>query len=315
MEMQKINVIINCVSVLLHIFSLITSICILILIIYRLNFNRHYRRRVSKTSVSLFEDSISLLLIGNTYLIFIAYSATWLFVLFYTVAGDFSLFQTTLHFGDSNACRAQVALIFFLTSAFFHSFLLQALRCFIKVIFHSTLHTKKLCYLPLNRTFTYILLILASWFISILTLIPAFTIFDVFSYLPEQYHCLISFTNTRGFVYSVLSTYVIPVLVIIYIYSRLIMFIHHAFNFDRTLRARREKQLVKRILTICGILSFSGSPTLFFLFQFIITGKHHPMADRIHEFGVAISTNIVTLGFAILNSLVNLLPARSAVRR
>ncbi len=206
-------------------------------------------------------------------------------------------------------------MIFFLTSAFFHSFLLQALRCFFKVIFHSVLHTKTLCYLSLDHIFTYILLILTSWLLSILIIIPAFTIFNVFSYFPKQYHCLISFTNIRGFVYSLLSTYVIPVLLIIFIYSRLIIFIHHAFNFNHTSQARREIRIVKRILIICAILSFSGSPTIFFLFQFITTGKLHPLADRIHELCLAINTNIVTLGFAILNSLIRLLPAKSAIQR
>jgi hypothetical protein len=103
--------------------------------------------------------------------------------------------------------------------------------------------------------------------------------------------------------------------VIINIYSRLIIYIHDAFNFNHTARTRREIKIVKRILTICAILSFSGSPTIFFVFQFIITGRLHPLADRIHELCVAINTNIVTLGFAILNSLIKLLPWKYASRR
>jgi len=294
---------------------MITSIYWLVLIVYRWNFNRHHRRRISITSIFHFDDSIALLLIGNTYLILILYSATWLSILIHTIAGDFSILENFLYLGDSTACRVRVAIIFFLTSALFHSFLLQALRCFFKVIFHSTLRTKKLCYLSLDHMFTYILLILTSWFVSILVTIPAFSIFHVFSYFPEQYHCLISFTNVSGFAYSILSTYVIPVLVIIYLYSRLIIFIHYAFNFNHAARARREIRIVKRILTTCAILSFSGSSTIFFIFQFIITGRLHPLADRTHELCLAINTNIVILGFAFLNSLIKLLPARSTVRR
>ncbi len=109
---------------------------------------------------------------------------------------------------------------------------------------------KRLGYLSLDRMFTYILLILTSWFVSILVIIPAFTTFNVFSYFPQQYHCLISFANVSGFAYSILSTYVIPVLVIINIYSRLIIYIHYAFNFNHTARTRREIKIVKRILTI-----------------------------------------------------------------
>jgi hypothetical protein len=265
--------------------------------------------------MSLFDDSISLLLIGNTYFIFIVFGVTWLSILIHTIAGDFSIFQTILDLGDSNGCRVRVGLIFVLTSAFFHSFLLQALRSYFKVIFNSSLNSKKLYCLSLNHIFTYIILISISWLISILTVIPAFTIFDVFTYFPEQYHCLIPFTNIRGMIYSFLSTYLIPVLIIIYIHCRLIIYVHYAFNFNHTLRARREIRIVKRILTIFAILSFSGLPTAVFIFLCIITGKHHPMADRIHELSLAIIANIVTLGFAVLNSLANLWPRTSAVYR
>lgn len=314
MEMKRINILINCISVVLHMFSMITSIVLLILIVYRWHFNRHHRRRASIASASLFDDSIALLLIGNTYLIFIVYSGAWLSNLTYTIAGDFSILQNFLYLGDSKACRIRVAIIFFLTSAFFHSFLLQALRCFMKVIFHSTLHTKKLCYFSFDHMSTYILLILISWFVSLTVLIPTFTTFNVFTYFPEQYHCLISFTNIPGFGYSLLSTYVIPVIMIIFIYSRLVIFIHYAFNFNHASRARREIKIAKRILIICAILSFTGTPTIFFLFQFMITGRLHPLADRIHELGVAINTNIVTLGSAILNSMIKLLPKNSTIR-
>jgi hypothetical protein len=135
-----------------------TSIYLFALIVYRWNFNCHHRQRISLTSVSLFDNSISLLLIGNIYLIFIVYSATWLSILVHTVTEDFSIFETFLYLGDSIACRVRVAMIFFLASVMFYSFLLQALWCLFKVIFHSTLHTKKLCYLSLDHMFTYILL-------------------------------------------------------------------------------------------------------------------------------------------------------------
>ncbi len=314
MDMRMTNISLNCVTVLLHILSMITSIYVFLSIIYRWNYNRHHRRPTSIVLASPFDDSISLLLIGNTYFIFIFYSAVWLSVLIYTIAGDFSIFQSFLYLGDSIGCRVRVGLISFLTSAFFHSFLLQALRSFFKVKFHSSLDTKKLCCLSLDHIFTYILLILTSWLISILSIIPAFTIFNAFSYFPQQYHCLISFTNVRGFVYSILSAYVIPVLVIMYIYYRLISFIHHASISNHISSARRELKIVKRILLICIILSLSGSPTIIFLFQFIITGQLHPLVDRIHELCVAININIVTLAFAILSSFNKLFHMRSTIQ-
>jgi hypothetical protein len=59
---------------------------------------------------------------------------------------------------------------------------------------------------------------------------------------------------------------------------------------------------------MCVGISILGFPTLFFLFQFIITGQIHPLADRIHQLGLAINTIGFTSGFAILNSLIHVLP-------
>lgn len=315
MKIITINIVINSASVLLHILSAITSMIIVLLVFFRWNFNRKHHLRHSIISICCFDDSISLLIIGNIYWILFCYSTTWLSVLFHTIAGDFSILEDVLNLQDSTACRLRVALIFTLTSALFHSFLIHALWCFFKVIYHSESNVKILWFLSPNHVSTYIILIFISWTISILIVIPAQTIFKVFSYFPGQYHCLISFTNISGFSYSLLSSYAIPVLVIVYIYSRLIIFIHNAFNSNHLSRARREIRIVKRIINICVILSLSGSPTLVFLFQFIVTGKVHPLADRVHELGVAINATIVTIGFAILNSLIKLLPSRSSIHR
>ena len=124
------------------------------------------------------------------------------------MARDFTILTDFLNLNDFLTCRIQVAIIFFLTSAFFHSFTLQALYCFFKITFYSTLPMKKKSLLSLHHIFTYILLILISWFLSAIILIPAFEIFNLFSYFPKQYHCLILFTNIRGFIYSLLSTYI-----------------------------------------------------------------------------------------------------------
>ena len=301
-------------SILLHTFSMILSLSIFILIVYRWNYNRLHHRHHAINSISVFDDSIALLLIGNTYFTFIIYSATWLSILIHTLPGDFSIFTNFLYLDDSTGCRIRVAMIFFLTSAFFHSFLLQALWSYIKVKFHSTLHSRKIYCFRLNLIFTYVLLIIITWIISGIILIPAFKAFDVFVYFPEQYHCLISFTNIRGFTYSLLSTYIIPVSIIILIYIRLVHFTHYASNFNRKLRAKREIRVVKHILTICGILSFSGLPTILFVIHFMRTGKIHPLGDRVHELCLAINTNIVTIGCGILNSLTQFLSVKSTIQ-
>jgi len=63
-------------------------------------------------SISHFDDSIALLIIGNTYFIFILYSATWPSILIHAIAGDFSIFENFRYLVDSTTCRVQVSITF-----------------------------------------------------------------------------------------------------------------------------------------------------------------------------------------------------------
>jgi hypothetical protein len=236
------------------------------------------------------------------------HSILWISVTIRTFIGDFFLLKDFLYLGDSTFCRIQVGTIFFFTSLMFHSFLLQAISRFINIIFISRLNTMKKCGMSLNGIWFYILLMILSWLVSFIVLIPACTVLDVFTYFPEQHHCLISFSNVRGFVYSLLVCYIIPVCPVIYIYSRVVIHIRQLPKRGVLLRTIREVTIIKHIVTMCVGISILGFPTLFFLFQFIITGQIHPLADRIHQLGLAINTIGFTSGFAILNSLIHVLP-------
>ncbi|CAF1260628.1 unnamed protein product [Adineta steineri] len=312
--MSATGILMNCCTTLIHIFSMVISLIVLIVIIYRLYHNKLYRRHINVRSLSsVFDDQISLILLGNTYLVFFIYHIAWISITMRTFIGDFSLLKDIIYLGDSTFCRIQVGIIFFLTSQMYHSFLLQALYRYFKIIYSSNLSTIIFCQMSLNNISIYILMIIFSWLISFVVLIPAYTTFNVFSYFPEQYHCLISFTNLKGFIYALLVCYLIPVCVILYIYCQLIIYIHRLPSHGILLRTTREIAVIKRILKICLAMSVLGSPTLFFLFHFIITGKTHPLADRVHELGVSISAISFTFGFAIFNSFSRLLPQLPAV--
>ncbi|CAF1418846.1 unnamed protein product [Adineta steineri] len=287
---------------------MIISCIILVLIIYRLYYNKFYRRQSnSGCSTSVFNDNISLILIGNTYLIFFIYHITWISIIFRTFIGHFSLLKNLIYLGDSKVCRIQVGIIFFLTSQMYLSFFLQALYRLFRIILISKLSTIKICQMSLNDISIYIFMIIFSWLISFVVLIPAYTTLNVFSYFPKQYHCLISFINIKGFIYSLLVCYLIPVCFILIIYFRLIFYVHRLPNRAISLQTRREVTVIKFILKICFAMSILGFPTLFFLFQFIITGEIHPLADRIHELCIAINAIGFTFGYAILNSFSKLL--------
>ncbi|CAF3839486.1 unnamed protein product [Adineta steineri] len=95
--MSGTNILMNCSTLAIHIFSMVISLIILALIIYRFHYNKLYRRQISS---SPFDDQISLILIGNIYLVFFIYHITWLSIIFRTFIGDFSLLKDHFYFGD-----------------------------------------------------------------------------------------------------------------------------------------------------------------------------------------------------------------------
>ncbi|CAF1202628.1 unnamed protein product [Adineta steineri] len=155
--MSGTNILMNCSTLAIHIFSMVISLIILALIIYRFHYNNLYRRQISS---SPFDDQISLILIGNTYLVFFIYHLAWLSIIFRTFIGDFSLLKDHFYLGDSKLCRIQVDIIFFLTSQIYHSFLLQALYRLFKIISISRLTPIKIFQVSLNNIPIYILMII-----------------------------------------------------------------------------------------------------------------------------------------------------------
>ena len=209
----------NGLTIFLRAFSWLNSFVILTLLICRFNRNRKNRRRSSKTSI--FDDNISLLLIGNTYIIVLMMDTTWLIMTFNTWAGDMNLKEVLLYHADSFLCRGLVAHLFALTSALYDSFLLQAVWCYLKIVFHSRLSSMKICRLPMKHLLTYLIFTAVSWIVSVVIVIPAYTHFHLFVYLPDLFHCMIPFRNVAGFIYALSTTYIIPTSIIVSLYLEL----------------------------------------------------------------------------------------------
>lgn len=312
--MEPVAVLMNCCVILAQTVSLFICVVILTLIIYRFRFNRRHRRHVDLLGFAcVFDDDTSLLLLANTYVILLFYTSAWLSLSVRTFVGDFGLLSDMSKLGDSRWCRMQVAVIFFMTSALYHSVILQTLFRFVRIVFIFKLKSLRFCGVsPISARF-YAALIVLSWLVSALALVPAYEVFDVFVYFPEQYHCLISFYNVRGFVYSLLSCYFLPICPIVYMYVRVILHVRRLCTASLIIRTRRDVVVIKRIVLICTSLGVIGFPTLFFLGQYVLTGRVHPLADRIHEMSMSVMTVGFTYGFAAMNSLIRILPSRMVI--
>lgn len=228
------------------------------------------------------------------------YSLSWLFVLLRTVAGDFSLFKDKIYLGDSSFCRLQVAVIFILTYTMFHGYVIQAIYRYFLIVNCRKQHD----------ILFYILLIVLSWLLALLALIPAFTkFFNLFSYFPEQYHCLVSFINIRGFAYSLSVCFILPCIIIFIVYSRVISFVRKLPRRSfRNTEIKRQLSVIQNTVKLCLAVGITASPTLFFIVQYMLTGELHYLADRCHEFLLSINAIAFNIGIARLNSLFDLFP-------
>lgn len=283
-------------------FSLIT----LILIISRLYYNIRYRRfRTFQISSISIEDINSLIYVGNTYFILLLYSITWISMLLRTFLGDLFVLPNIIYLGDSTFCRIQVSLVFILTSALFNSLLLQVLYRYIRIINDSSRQDEAsfLCRFEYHDTKFYILMIILSWIVSLLLLIPALMIFNVFCYFPEQYHCLILFSNVSGYIYSLVSCFIFPLIILFCIYIRVIIFVRQLPKVDMLTTIHREEKVIRNIVKLYLVSGIAGTLTVFFFIQYIITGKIFSLANRLHEFSLSVMTLIFNIGTARLNSL------------
>lgn len=249
----------------------------------------YQRFRTFQISSLSANNNISLIILAHIYLIFSIHSLSWISITFRTFLAD--IFQ--IYLGDSIFCRIQISVLFFLTSTFFYNLIIQAFYRYNHIIHGADFHTLQF----------YIRLIILSWLVSLLALIPAYTLFDVFAYLPEQNHCRIIFSNLRGYIYSFLVCFMLPSLLIFYIYSQIIIFIRQLPKYGLLIQRKRDMTIITNIFKLCFGISLVGSPTIFFLCQYILTGQLHFLIYRIDELWLSVNTISLILSMTFLNSL------------
>lgn len=308
--MESWGIIMNFITLTIHMIASFIAFVILVLTIYRMKFNHHYRRSFdARMSSTIFNDNASLIVIANTYFILMLYSLSWILLASRTFFGDFSLLDWAVHKKDSIICRLEAGMIFFLTNALYYSFFIQGLSRFFNVILIGKLNSVIFLGMRINGFWFNATLIFISWILSVAGLVPAFTIIDVFAYFPAQYHCLISFTNLRGFIYSLLVCYIIPLLHIWFIYCRIVVHVRKARPSMRMIVSQnRENAVTKHVSKICFSISILGLPTIILLCYATLSDETYYMADRFHELCLSVEAISIGLFIARLNSLGQILP-------
>jgi hypothetical protein len=118
-------------------------------------------------------------------------------------------------------------------------------------------------------------------------------------YLPNEYYCYISFVTLRGTLWVAVSVYGIPLMCLLIIYIRILIFIRQQGNRRITMvvkwRQERDLVVIKRIFIPVGILIILAIPTIFLLTMQAITNIQHPLFFRITWFPVTLSMLILSI--------------------
>ncbi|CAF5184684.1 unnamed protein product, partial [Rotaria sp. Silwood1] len=91
-------------------------------------------------------------------------------------------------------------------------------------------------------------------------MIPIYVWHDI-KFIREQNVCLLPVHSARGFIWSILIIYGIPIIVINIIYIQLTRFIRRSSKIAST-RAKRDVIVVRRIVLVAGILTLMGIPSV-----------------------------------------------------
>ncbi|CAF1120467.1 unnamed protein product [Adineta steineri] len=110
-------------------------------------------------------------------------------------------------------------------------------------------------------------------------------------YLPNDYFCYVSVSNTRGILWIFFVSFGNCILILLFIYIRITIYLRQQSN-NQIIRFRQGQQrdliVIKRIFITVGLLSILGIPAAVFLFLFFISGQVHPLVWRIELFFVGL---------------------------
>ena len=120
-------------------------------------------------------------------------------------------------------------------------------------------------------------------------------------YLSDEYYCFILFTDVRSTVWLILNIHGIPLILLLMMYVRIVVFIRHQANNRLVLVNRNQKRdllALRRIFIIVVLLFVIAMPTTIFILMALITRVEHPLTYRITMVSYAIS--MTTLSIAML---------------
>lgn len=274
----------NILSLFNTILAMIVSFVVIIYIVII-----YISKRNSKKSFHL-----SLILTCNTSLTIICSSITLSFMAISSLSDDQNV--TCLQPIINWFCHIRGYFIYVFIISLYLSYILQAAYRYFRIVYY------KHRYLRTISTFSYY--IVGQWILSFILILPIFILNEKSSsliiYISEYSNCLIPFTNIRGVVFISIMVYFLPLCILCWIYSQILIDLRRKRNGPvSTLKVRRQNKrdttVIKRISTVIIVLATLCCPLILFFIRYLITGRLHWSAYRICWMAISLSLAVISL--------------------
>jgi hypothetical protein len=145
----------------------------------------------------------------------------------------------------------------------------------------------------LQYRLTYAVIIPIMWVISFLLLLPVYIWHDI-QLVPMENVCLLAISSARGFIWSTITIYGLPMNIIGMIYLQLIRFMRQSSMIAST-RAKRDVMVVRRIALVVLILTLMGISSIVLELMLSFTDVGKPLFYRISDITMVIGLIVLSL--------------------
>ncbi|CAF3759242.1 unnamed protein product [Rotaria sp. Silwood1] len=230
------------------------------------------------------KHDVVLILVANNYLALLAFALVAIPINIDMVRGDYNLYIGIETFG----CRVKGYVFYSSLAVIFNTFVLQAAFRFFRVVYPS--------YIWLQHTLTYTMIIPILWLISFLFMLPIHFWHDI-QFIRRENTCFIAIHCARGFLWSNMIIYGIPIIAINILYMQLMRFMRRPTMVAST-RAKRDVIVARRIELVVSILILMGIPSVVLKLMLPFTDIGKPLFYRIQNITIVIA--MIALSFMLV---------------
>ena len=229
----------------------------------------------------------SVLLLCNTYFAIMFTCLNFVIMYAYSLHGDL---YKNVDFNDW-WCYLHSYIVHVGLCSIYQSFLLQSCFRFFRVVFHRNRQLQNMKFIFGS--------ILCQWILSFLFMMIIFLL-QYIVYLPDYYHCQVSFSNFFGLFLTIAMIYFGPTTISTVLYMYLMYYLKHNQVNTRNSN-KRDLMVLRRIIILILSILFLSLPTLILWLFYIITGQLYYLSYHLEWFLFSLSLSILSVASAVLS--------------